>query len=35
MLAKKSGFKVLDIKEEPIRLNEDKPVIGYLSVWLV
>jgi predicted TPR repeat methyltransferase len=32
-LARDSGFSVLEIKEEVIRVNEGTPVIGYLSVW--
>jgi len=32
-LAQDSGFSVLETKEEVIRINEGKPVIGYLSLW--
>jgi predicted TPR repeat methyltransferase len=32
-LAQDSGFSVLEIKEETLRVNEGKPVIGYLLVW--
>lgn len=32
-LARDSGFSVLENKEEVIRVDEGKPVIGYLSLW--
>lgn len=34
MLAQDKGFKVLEVKEEPIRLDKDKTIIGYLTLWL-
>lgn len=33
MLAKDSGFSMLEVKEESIRLEGQKAIIGYLALW--
>lgn len=32
-LAQNAGFNVIEVKDDIIRMNEGKPVLGYLSLW--